>query len=273
MDNPLGQPSHYADTYQPDLLYRLERGPARDARGIREALSFDGEDIWYGYEFSWLDGRGKPQVGGIRLRVPATSPRMVESKSVKLYLNSFAQSRFPAAQAVQDALRKDLSDAVGAEASVELLELGDLPPAADTLPGSCIDDLELAEPCYERAPVLLRRDDARMQQTPVVEETLHSHLFRSLCPVTGQPDWASMLIRYVGTPIDRQGLLGYLVSFRLHQAYHEATVEQIFADLKARCEPQKLTVGGFFVRRGGVDISPWRSDHEATAPGWRLPRQ
>jgi len=273
MDNPLGQPSHYADTYQPDLLYRLERGPARDALGIRQALPFDGEDVWYGYEFSWLDGRGKPQVGGIRLRVPATSPRMVESKSVKLYLNSFAQSCFSTARAVQAALNKDLSAAVGAEVGVELLELSDLPPATDALPGECIDALDLAEPGYVRAPSLLQRDDTRSEQTPVVEETLHSHLFRSLCPVTGQPDWASMLIRYVGAPIDRQGLLAYLVSFRLHQAYHEATVEQIFVDIKARCGPQKLTVGGFFLRRGGLDISPWRSDHQAMAPGWRLQRQ
>lgn len=273
MDNPLGQPSQYTATYQPALLYRLERGPARDALGIGQTLPFDGEDLWYGYEFSWLDGHGKPQVGGIRMRVPATSPRMVESKSVKLYLNAFAQTSFATAQAVQDALCEDLSSAVDAEVGVELLKLENLPPAVDKLPGECIDNLALSEPCYVRSPALLKMDTARAQRTPTVEESLYSHLFRSLCPVTGQPDWASMLIRYVGAPIDRHGLLAYLVSFRQHQAFHEATVEQIFIDIKAQCGPQKLTVGGFFVRRGGVDISPWRSDHEAMAPGWRLRRQ
>lgn len=273
MKNPLGQPSQYVDAYQPALLYRLDRAPARDALGMGQALPFDGEDVWHGYEFSWLNSQGKPQVGGIRLRVPATSPRMVESKSVKLYLNAFAQSSFASAQAVQNALREDLTDAVGAEVGVELLDLNDLPAAADILPGACIDDLELTEPCYVREPALLQTDIARTRRKPLVEESLHSHLFRSLCPVTGQPDWASMVIRYVGPPIDRQRLLAYLVSYRLHQAFHEATVEQIFTDLKARCAPQILTVGGFFVRRGGVDISPWRSDHEPVAPGWRLRRQ
>lgn len=272
MDNPLGQSVQHVEGYEPSLLYPMPRAASRFALGLTTPLPFAGEDVWHGYEFSWLDPQGKPRVAGLRLRVPASTPRMVESKSVKLYLNSFAQTRFADVRRVEEALTGDLSAAVGGEVRVEVLRLADLPPAEDALPGECIDALPLANPSYEVDPMLLEPDAARGGQT-AAEEILHSHLFRSLCPVTGQPDWASILVRYTGPPMSRQGLLGYLVSFRMHQAYHESTLEQIFVDIKARCGCERLTVGGFFVRRGGVDISPWRSDEGVAAPGWRLRRQ
>lgn len=266
-DTPLGRPTDYADRFDPGLLAPLDRAHARGASG--GGLPFSGEDVWNAYEFSWLNARGLPRVAVLQIRVDAASPRMIESKSMKLYLNGFAQTPFDSAAAAAARAEADLSDACGAPVRVEVRTLTDMDPPANALPGESLDDLDVTVDRYEPAPELLSCDgDAEL-----VAETLHTDLFRSLCPVTAQPDWASILIRYAGPPIDRAGLLRYLVSYRRHQAFHESTIEQIFLDLKARCRCRRLMVGGWFLRRGGIDINPFRADPGEVWPVMRLVRQ
>ncbi len=269
MDIPLGKPSDYPQQYDPGLLAPMDRSTARAAMGIGAVLPFAGEDVWNGYEFSWLNERGKPQVAGLRLAVGARSPCMVESKSMKLYLNGFAQTRFSCADEVRETLAKDLAAAFGDRVAVALLDLQDIEPPRAALPGEPLDVLDVDVDGYSRDPTVLGVDVAAAPVT----ETLHSDLFRSLCPVTGQPDWASVLIRYTGAPVDRAGLLRYLVSYRNHQGFHEATVEQIFVDIKARCGCERLLVAGAFLRRGGLDINPVRGDPGETFTLPRLLRQ
>jgi 7-cyano-7-deazaguanine reductase len=270
MDLPLGKPTAVPDHYDPTLLAPMERGPARETMGISGALPFVGEDVWNGYEFSWLGPNGLPRAAGLRLRIGADSPRIVESKSMKLYLNGFAQTRFESADAATGLLSSDLEAAFSAPVSVEVLALDELATNLGVLPGESLDSLDVAVDVYERAPGLLAPAAAGGES---VEETLHTHLFRSLCPVTAQPDWASVLVRYRGPAIDRGSLLRYLVSFRRHQAFHETTIEQIFLDLKERCRCEKLVVGGYFLRRGGLDINPFRADPGEHWPVIRLARQ
>lgn len=238
--------------------------------GIRGPAPFVGEDVWTGYELSWLSPAGVPRVGALRLRVDAASPRMVESKSMKIYLNGFAQTRFDFREAVSQTLERDLTKAVGAPVALDVLNLEDLDPAVGVLPGECLDGLDVAADVYDRDPTLLSLADPAGEP---VEEALHTHLFRSLCPVTGQPDWASVLIRYRGSAMDRGSLLRYLVSFRCHQAFHENTVERMFLDLKDRCGCERLLVAGYFLRRGGLDINPYRADPGEAWPAMRLVRQ
>jgi len=253
---PLGRPTDYPDRYDPNLLARLARAPAREQMGIRGEPPFSGRDVWNGYEFSWLDPRGLPRVSGLCLSVNAASPSMVESKSMKLYLNGFAQTRFPSTRAVLDVLTADLSFAFGAPVAVALPALHAIAQIGSA-PGECLDDLQVTIETYERDASLLALE---VGGAGPVEQTLHTHLFRSLCPVTGQPDWASIVVRYRGPAIERAALLRYLVSYRRHQAFHETTVEQIWLDLKARCGCEQLLVAGCFLRRGGLDINPVRSD-------------
>ncbi|MGA1371715.1 MAG: NADPH-dependent 7-cyano-7-deazaguanine reductase QueF [Pseudomonadales bacterium] len=269
MDIPLGKSSPYADGYDRSLLAPMSRADARRDIGLTEAPSFRGADVWRGYEFSWLGARGKPEVAGIRLEVNADSPYFVESKSLKLYLNGFAQTRFDSVTEVWGVINRDLGTAFGAPVSFELLPLEALAEIMGVLAGDCIDDLEISTDVYAREPAFLTVSD----RSRVVEESLVSHLFRSLCPVTGQPDWASVLIRYRGPEIDRTGLLKYLISFRSHPAFHETTIEQIWLDMKAQLGCEALTVLGCFQRRGGLDINPVRTDFEVEPVLPRLPRQ
>jgi 7-cyano-7-deazaguanine reductase len=278
---PLGKPTPFTDGYDRGLLARIERAPVRQHIGIRGPVPFAGVDVWNGYEFSWLDQRGRPCVAGLRLQVGADSPCIVESKSMKLYLNGFAQTRFESPQAVHDVLAADLGAAFGAPVAVALLPLEEF-GRVSMLPGECLDGLEVAADVYERTPDLLTLEGARASAVAgasaaagasAVDAALHTHLFRSLCPVTSQPDWASVLIRYRGPAIDRGSLLRYLVSFRRHQAFHETTVEQIWLDLKERCRCERLLVAGYFLRRGGLDINPFRADDECDWPVLRLARQ
>ena len=270
METPLGRSIQYRDGYAPQLLAPMSRAEARAALGLGIPLPFRGEDLWNGYEFSWLDTRGVPQVAGLRFSVTAGSPCFVESKSLKLYLNGFAQTKFAGRAEVADLLVRDLSEAFGAVVALKLVDIGRLPPATRRLPGRCLDQLECAIELYERAPQLLARDDARPE---VADETFHTHLFRSLCPVTGQPDWASVLVRYSGPAILPEALWRYLLSYRRHGAFHETTIEQIFLDLKALCACSTLLVAGFFQRRGGLDINPVRTDGAPVTLRYRLPRQ
>ena len=242
----------------------MQRASGREAAGLPAVWPYAGEDLWTAYEFSWLHANGLPRAAGLRLRVGADSPRMVESKSMKLYLNGFAQQRFESPERVLDVLRGDLSASFAAPVAVELVALDALAPLQPVLPGESLDGLEVETDVYQRDPALLARDRSR-----VVEESLHSHLFASLCPVTGQPDWASLLIRYRGPALDRAGLLRYLVSYRRHRAFHETTVEQIFLDLMTRGGCEQLLVIGYFTRRGGIDINPLRC---TGAPDWPVLR-
>jgi 7-cyano-7-deazaguanine reductase len=269
MDIPLGKSSPYPDRYDPSLLAPMSRADARRGIGLTEAPIFRGADVWRGYEFSWLGASGKPEVAGIQLEVTADSPYFVESKSLKLYLNGFAQTRFNSADEVRGVIARDLSAAFGASVSLELLPLEALAKMMGVLAGDCIDDLQISTDVYAREPALLTVSD----RSRVAEESLVSHLFRSLCPVTGQPDWASVLIRYRGPEIDRAGLLKYLISFRSHPAFHETTIEQIWLDMKAQLGCEALTVLGCFQRRGGLDINPVRTDVEIERVVPRLPRQ
>ena len=302
-DRPPVNPSGYVDSYTPSLLHSIDRAGARARLGLRGELPFRGEDVWTGYEFSWLNGAGKPLVAGLRLRVPCTSPNIVESKSMKLYLNGFAQTRFSGRKDVLHTLAADLNAAFGAPLDVALVDVDRL-GGGDQLPGRSLDDLDVAVSDYERNPGLLqrRRDSAlpspgtrdpsppredsalpspgtrdlsprRSPGAERVTEALHTHLFRSLCPITGQPDWASVLVQYTGAPVEPAGLLQYLVSFRRHAAFHEDTVEQVFVDFMQQCRPDELTVYGRFLRRGGLDINPFRSTSDDSAPELRLSRQ
>ncbi len=268
----LGKSTQYADTYTPSLLHSILRRDARANAGLVEGNGIEackGEDLWTGYEFSWLDTQGKPRVAALRLRVPCQSDAIVESKSLKLYLNSYAQTRFETQAEVLRTLDRDLSLAFRSPILVELLDLAQLSGTVDRLNGRCLDDLDVFIKTYQRDPELLSLE----QDEVVVSEALHTHLFRSLCPVTGQPDWASVAVEYTGPALNRESLLKYLVSYRNHEAFHETTMEQIFEDIRLRCGPQQLSVYGRFQRRGGLDINPYRSTHDDSAPVARLPRQ
>ena len=253
---PLGARSDYPRRYDAGLLFPIARALGRAELGIADpaALPFHGVDLWNGYELSWLDARGKPQVALGEFRVPADSPSLVESKSFKLYLNSFNQERVGGIDVLREVLARDLSTATGAAVDVALLPVERFAAQRIAeLDGTCIDDLDIAIDDYGPP----RADYLRAGHGDV-EETLVSHLLKSNCPVTGQPDWASVQVRYAGAPIDREGLLRYLVSFRDHAGFHEQCVERIFVDLQRRCAPRRLAVYARYTRRGGLDINPWR---------------
>ena len=260
--SPLGQAVAYRDTYAPELLFPIERQLKRDELGIvAGALPFVGEDLWNAYELSWLDARGKPVVALGEFRVPAASPRLIESKSLKLYLNAFNQQRMASVDEVQSRIAADLSAAAGAEVGVVLMPLATRPQRRSAYPqGDCLDALDIAIDTYQPAPELLHATGAE------VEEMLYSHLLKSNCLVTGQPDWGMLVVRYRGPAIDREGLLRYVVSFRAHNEFHEQCVERVFCDLMARCRPQELAVWARYTRRGGLDINPFRARHAGLRP-------
>lgn len=254
--SPLGKTTVYADRYDASLLFPIPRQAKRDEIGVSAPLPFHGEDVWNAYELSWLDARGKPVVALAEFRVPATSPNIIESKSFKLYLNGFSQERIEDRQALLATLARDLSAAAGADVEVSLSAAQARGHAMLDLDGTLIDDLPIDIDDYgpPRADYL-----ATQAQGNDVEETLVSNLLRSNCPVTGQPDWGSVQIRYRGAAIDHAGLLRYLVSFRNHNEFHEQCVERIFVDVMARCRPTQLSVYARYTRRGGLDINPYRS--------------
>ncbi|MBT7335865.1 MAG: NADPH-dependent 7-cyano-7-deazaguanine reductase QueF [Gammaproteobacteria bacterium] len=266
---PLGRATDYPLTYTPALLHPMNRAAARTSVGVSSVASVHGEDLWTAYEFSWLNLNGKPEVAGLHMAVDCQSTAIVESKSVKLYLNSFSQTRFPNRATVLEVLQADLSAAFQAAVDVLLLDLVDLMPATQMLSGECLDSLDVEVETYERDVHLLTIDPSRTW----ADEQLVTHLFRSLCPVTAQPDWASIVVGYCGTPMSHEGLLKYLISYRNHQAFHETTIEQIYCDLRDAFSPERLTIYGRFQRRGGLDINPFRASFEAQAPLCRLPRQ
>ena len=249
--SPLGREVAYPRHYDATLLYPIPRRLGREAIGVAAPLPFVGLDRWNAYELSWLDPRGKPQVATATLRVPADSPHLVESKSLKLYLNSFNASRFADAETVRSRIEADLTQAAGAPVAMVF----GLPPFEDSVDAASIDGLDIAIDGYDAPDAALLLAD----HDDVVEETLASALLKSNCPVTGQPDWADVALRYRGPRIDRAGLLRYLVGFRDHAEFHEQCVERIFVDVLARCTPEWLSVEARYTRRGGLDINPWRA--------------
>ena len=257
--SPLGRDTAYPSAYDPGLLYPIPRAPARARLGIGAALPFVGIDRWQAFELSWLDARGKPCVATATLQVPADSPHLVESKSLKLYLNALHAARFEHADALRARIEADLSAAAGAPVTVAF---GLAPLQEDDGTAISIDGLDIAIDHYGPPDATLLQADA----TTVVEETLTSALLKSNCPVTGQPDWADVAIAYRGPRLDRARLLRYIVSFREHAGFHEQCVEQLFVDLHARCAPHWLSVEARYTRRGGLDINPWRGSPGCTPP-------
>lgn len=252
--NPLGQAVAYPTTYSPDLLFPVARLLNREQMGLPDPLPFRGVDIWNAYELSWLEQGGKPRVAMAEIRVAAESANLIESKSLKLYLNSFNQTAFASPEAVTEVMQRDLAQVAEGDVAVELILPEQFPKCSLGEPeGHCLDELELTTDRYTRDATCLTHQSTR------VEERLYSNLLRTNCPVTGQPDWATLLIDYAGPAIDHASLLRYIISFREHTGFHENCVEQIFMDLMERCAPETLCVYARFTRRGGIDINPWRS--------------
>jgi 7-cyano-7-deazaguanine reductase len=251
-ESPLGHSTTWAESYDASLLFPVERAPLREELGLPVPLPFRGVDVWNCYELSWLDARGKPEIAIATFEVPADSPRIVESKSVKLYLTALNLVRFASRDHVTTTIGRDLAAATGAAVAVALRLPEAAPPHAD-LTGEALDvePLEAVDPAPDAFVLRTAGESA--------SETLFTRLFRSVCPVTGQPDYASVQVSYRGPRIDRARLLRYLVSFRRHPGFHEHCVERIFADVSTRCRPEALAVYARFTRRGGIDINPFRT--------------
>jgi 7-cyano-7-deazaguanine reductase len=270
-DSPLGKSSEYIATYTPSLLFPIPRAAKWAELGLSaETLPYQGVDFWNCFELSWLLPSGKPVVAMGEFAIPADSPNIIESKSFKLYLNSLNQSVFNTADELVAVLERDLSAAAGKPVGVRVRSLAQV--TADGVinaPGVCIDELDVSISNYvQPQPELLRCDAARF-----VEESLHSHLLKSNCPVTGQPDWGTLVVQYHGAALNHASLLAYLVSFRQHADFHEQCVERIFLDLQRLLKPEYLTVYARYVRRGGLDINPYRSSEAIRPDNQRLVRQ
>lgn len=292
--SPLGQATVYLDQYDASLLFPIARAAKRVELGVKGALPFLGADMWTAFELSWLNLRGKPQVALARFTVPCETPNIIESKSFKLYLNSFNNTRFADVESVKARLRTDLSGAVWRDVEKNVSPDAAAPAfdATVTTPLSIgvtllLPELFDREPIYELDGLSLDRLDIECaHNTPApellqvvpdeapVSEVLVSNLLKSNCPVTGQPDWASVQISYSGAPIDQERLLQYLVSFRNHNEFHEQCVERIFMDIWTRCQPTRLAVYARYTRRGGLDINPFRtSSAQALPANTRMARQ
>lgn len=261
----LGKETLYTQSYDFKLLQSLPRKVFREKLGEEQFLF--GVDIWNAYELSWLNNKGKPEVALAEIWIPATSPNFLESKSLKLYLNAYNQLRFTNQEEMLKQLQDDLTRAVASKVTIKLTRKdAELPIIAES-PGICLDDLDVAINDYHYNSALL------VATGNPVYEIVHSNLFRSNCPITNQPDWASIIIKYSGKKIDHEGLLKYLISFREHNEFHEQCVERIFTDIMQRCAPEKLTVYARYTRRGGLDINPFRSNFESEPENIRTIRQ
>lgn len=271
-DIPLGKSTQYASEYCPELLFPVARQIKRDELGLQNDMPFIGVDIWTGYELSWLNQKGKPQVAIALFEFANDSANIVESKSFKLYLNSFNQTQFASWQQVQTTLYKDLSDCAQGQVKVELFSLDafDQKNPISQCQGVHLDELDISDSVYDYQPDLLRND----MDSGLMSETVFSHLLKSNCLITNQPDWASIIIEYKGQKIHHESLLKYLISFRNHNEFHEQCVERIFTDIMKYCQPELLTVYARYTRRGGLDINPFRTNVKGKlAPSIRLSRQ
>lgn len=269
-DSLLGKSVNYCDTYSPSLLFPIRRKEKREEIGINEKqLPFHGVDIWNVYELSWLNSKGKPLVAIAELHIPSTSTYLIESKSLKLYFNSLNQTRFSSLKEVEDIINNDLSKAANTHITSKLTLISNFETEVCADPsGECLDNLDIEIDTYEVTPSFLQRTESG-----ICEEQLYSNLLKSNCLVTGQPDWATLVIHYIGQKIDHEGLLKYIISFRKHNEFHEQCIERIFVDITEHCSPEKLTVYGRYTRRGGLDINPFRSNWEQVPENIRLARQ
>ncbi|QDP01708.1 NADPH-dependent 7-cyano-7-deazaguanine reductase QueF [Thalassotalea sp. PS06] len=269
----LGKETEYKSDYDASLLQGVPRSLNRDSLAIDQVnLPFLGEDVWYGFELSWLNAKGLPQVAVAEFRFPCTSTNIVESKSFKLYLNSFNQTRFSSWDMVKEKLGQDLSLVCDGQAIVNLFDVEHCPALqiASQQSYQRIDDQDIEITNYQFDRELL---EGAANKDEIVSEQLVSHLLKSNCLITNQPDWASLYIDYRGGKIDQQKLLRYLISFRQHNEFHEQCVERIFVDLMEFCQCQELTVYARYTRRGGLDINPYRSTNASPAPDLRTIRQ
>jgi 7-cyano-7-deazaguanine reductase len=265
---PLGQTTRYPDKYDPGVLFSIPRAEARKG-WLSAPLPFRGVDIWNAWELTWL-GQGKlPVAATAQFRVPADTPKLIESKSLKLYLNSFAMTQFDSLKQVEETISRDLGAAAGGTVDVRVTPVSETEAASvSRLPGLCLDELSVTCDTWEVDAGLLQADPGT-----TVEEDLYTHLLRSLCPVTAQPDFGSLTVHYRGPKIDPASLLRYVVSFRQHEDFHEACVERMFADISLYCKPERLSVFALYQRRGGIDINPFRSNFDDQPPNLRLWRQ
>lgn len=287
-DSLLGRGTRYDNPYSPELLFPIPRAESRaklvadvSPDQALQALGFQGEDWWTCYEFSWLSPSGLPKVALAHFKIPASSTHIIESKSFKLYLNSFNQHEVADVTALEAVLTHDLSAAAGADVEVSIDELGannvrqaSFPITQPDASWCCIDGSE-----YDASQAFVYEPDSSLlkvgEGSEPVTESLYSELLRSNCPVTDQPDWGTVFIHYAGAKIDRESLLRYIVSFRQCQDFHEHCVERIFNDLKQLCGCESLSVYARYTRRGGLDINPYRAtpDLPSEAPRIRTVRQ
>ena len=265
----LGKVTQYQETYSPELLQGVPRSLNRDELNLAGDMPFSGVDRWNGYELSWLNLKGKPQVAILQCEIPASSANLIESKSFKLYLNSFNQSHYASSDVLENVISQDLSACAKAQVSVRIVSAHDFASLKmATLNAVSLDDLDIEVSDYQLNPRLLFSDSHEL-----VQESLCSDLLKSNCLITNQPDWGSVFIRYHGKKINHESLLRYLISFRQHNEFHEQCVERIFCDIMRYCAPQQLTVYARYTRRGGLDINPFRSNFESIYPEFRLARQ
>lgn len=264
----LGEKTEYKETYSPELLFPVPRTLARDKIGLKGPLPFNGTDLWTGFELSWLNRKGKPEIALAEFIFPCTSPNVVESKSFKLYLNSFNQTHFHSVDEVQKTITEDLTKTADSPVIVKIFPLyHDHEFSIRNLKGECLDSVDVEIDTYQVNPSFLKTSEN------IVEEILYSDLLKSNCLATGQPDWGSVLVHYVGQKIDREGLLKYIISFRRHSGFAEHCVEEIFSNIMDKCKPEKLSVYARYTRRGGLDINPFRSNFEPAPENIRLLRQ
>jgi 7-cyano-7-deazaguanine reductase len=256
----LGKTSAYDSSYNPEKLFPIARQSKRAEIGIEGALPFYGFDLWNHYEVSWLNEKGKPIVALAEILYNCNTPNIIESKSLKLYFNSFNNSKFKDAATLKNLIEKDIAERIEGTVKVFLfcLPLQSREEVIANLDGECIDELDIVCDTYTVNP------DYLTTHNEDVSEILHSNLLKSNCLVTNQPDWGSVQIVYRGKKINREGLLRYFVSFRNHNEFHEQCIERIYMDIMRQCKPEELTVYGRYTRRGGLDINPYRSSKKLT---------
>ena len=267
----LGQNTEYKSQYDASLLQPVPRRLNREGLGIVEQHPFNqGADVWTCYELSWLNSNGLPQVAIADVEIDFKSENLIESKSFKLYLNSFNQTKFASIEEVEQTITRDLRKCASGQVSVKIHKLADYTnqPIVN-FSGECIDEQEIQIESY----IFSNQHLENVAEDEIVEETLVSHLLKSNCLITSQPDWGSVQIHYVGKRLNREKLLRYLVSFREHNEFHEQCVERIFTDLIQFAKPEKLTVYARYTRRGGLDINPFRSNFESIPVNLRMARQ
>jgi 7-cyano-7-deazaguanine reductase len=265
--SPLGKNSEYVTQYDAGLLCAIPRALSWKQYGY-DSSPYCGVDIWNAYEISWLNSNGLPQVTLGEFIIPLSSPNLIESKSFKLYLNSFNQTKLENMDNLVETLETDLSGCAGEAVKVKLVPVINKQGLLNEPEGKCLDDLDIKIDVYNRDASLLRVENSTVQ-----DEKLYSHLLKTNCPVTGQPDWGSIFIEYTGKIIEQSSLLKYIVSYREECDFHEHCVENIFLDILKICEPTELTVYARYLRRGGLDINPYRSTNKAVPNNFRLNRQ